>query len=233
VAAKALIAIPHSISRLRNRFGDDAAEEVDALSSAIGVSAPGRGVVNMISAAHRSGTDAAEREQTLLELTEQQVLGDRPFQRAMNLLPGRGDWDRGPVEARLTALRRSSFRRLDEIHRYAEKDLCRRAQILAHFGEAPAECGSCDICTGTPPELANVPPSKYSDISVVTEQAARAIVGIVRQASRFGSPLGRNSFVKGLKGISRFGSYELSQVLQRSRWFGSLRYLTETEINEA
>src|SRR5690606_8685683 len=70
VAAKALIAIPHSISRLRNRFGDDAAEKVDALSSAIGVSAPGRGVVNMISAAHRIGTDAAELEQTLLELTE-------------------------------------------------------------------------------------------------------------------------------------------------------------------
>lgn len=233
VAAKAFIAIPNSMSRIRSRFGDETAEKVAAVSSAIDVSAPGRGIVDMISAAARIGTDAADLEQTLLELAEQEALGYRPIQRAMNLQPGNGDWDRGSVETRLTALRRSSFRRLDEIQRYAEKNRCRRAQILAHFGEAPAECSSCDICTGVPPELAKVPPSRYRDVSVVTEQAASAIFGIVREASRFGSPLSRNSFVKGLKGTSRFGSYEISQVLQRSRWFGSLRYLTETEINEA
>jgi superfamily II DNA helicase RecQ len=234
VAAKAFLAIPGSLQRIAARFGEEAAAEVQSLSSASDLSAPGRGVIDVLDMAAHLEEDPSALEHRLLSLAESEVVGYRPFLRAMSLMHGDSDWDRSEMDETLRRLRRSSFDRLEAMKLYAERRMCRRAQLLAHFDEdGIAECGFCDVCVGEPEPMRGVDPIRYADVDVVTEQVAQAITGIVREASRLGSALGRGSFVKGLKGTSRWATYETPQVLQRSRWFGSLRYLTETEINEA
>lgn len=52
-------------------------------------------------------------------------------------------------------LRRIQGRQLDAMHGWASGTNCRRAGLLAHFGEQyhRKNCGSCDICTGGHPPL--------------------------------------------------------------------------------
>lgn len=166
--------------------------------------------------------------------TEAEVVGYRPFLRAMSLHSAESSWDRSAIDDFLSGLRRVAFDRLESMRIYADGKTCRRQRLLAHFDEkTPGRCGFCDVCSGLPPHLAQVNPMRYADVDVVTEGVAKAITGIVREASRLGSALGRRSFVRGLKGTRRWASYETPQVLQRSRWFGALRYLTDNEIETA
>jgi ATP-dependent DNA helicase RecQ len=56
-------------------------------------------------------------------------------------------WQIGQIEA--PAERERSEARLREILRYVGSSVCRRIQLLGHFGEKhPGSCGRCDVCTG-------------------------------------------------------------------------------------
>jgi hypothetical protein len=210
------------------------ADEVAAIAAETGISTPGRDVIDVLDLAIRLAEDPAGLEQQLLSLAEREVLGYRPVLRAMSLEHRREDWDRDSVEASLRRLHRSAFDRLETMLDYAGARTCRRARILKQFDESsPETCNACDICVGEPEALGNVDPVRYADVDVVTEQVVQAIVGLVREASRLNSTPGRGSFAKGLRGVARWRDFSTPTVLQRSRHFGSLRYLTEQEINEA
>lgn len=234
VASRAFVSIPGSVQRLTQRFGVDAANRVSEFGFAADLGMPGRGVVDVGLVADRLSLELGDLERRLLSLSEDEVIGYRPIQRAMSLTHTSSDWDRDGVADVLRRLRQSSYDRLDSMLAYAKSRDCRRHRILTHFDEPSLDrCDSCDTCVGEPEQLGKVDPVRYADVDIVTEQVAKAIVGLVREASRFGSPLGRGSFVKGLRGVRRWANYETSQVLQRSRHFGALRYLTEGEVNEA
>ncbi len=66
--------------------------------------------------------------------------------------------------------------RLREILRYAESSVCRRTQLLAHFGEHhPGSCARCDVCGG---EVA---------LEDLTEAARKILSAAVRTGERFGA----------------------------------------------
>jgi ATP-dependent DNA helicase RecQ len=60
--------------------------------------------------------------------------------RELRLGPSSGGWKR--VETR----RRTAFDRIAAVQRYAETGGCRRAQLLAYFGERLIRCAGCDRC---------------------------------------------------------------------------------------
>jgi ATP-dependent DNA helicase RecQ len=66
--------------------------------------------------------------------------------------------------------------RLREILRYAESAVCRRTQLLAHFGEQrEGGCTRCDVCAG---EVA---------VEDLTEAARKVLSAAVRTGERFGA----------------------------------------------
>jgi ATP-dependent DNA helicase RecQ len=66
--------------------------------------------------------------------------------------------------------------RLHDILRFAESAVCRRTQLLAHFGEHhPGHCGKCDVCAG---EIA---------LEDLTEAARKVLSAAVRTGERFGA----------------------------------------------
>jgi ATP-dependent DNA helicase RecQ len=95
------------------------------------------------------------------------------------LLHGPGDiaamrWHIGKIESPDEQQRAES--RLRDILRYAETAVCRRVQLLAHFGEShPGNCGRCDVCAG---EVAT---------EDLTEAARMALSAAVRTGERFGA----------------------------------------------
>lgn len=234
VAARAFIAIPSSREHIARRFGEQTAAFLGEILPALGVSAPGRRVVDVLDAAAELDMAAQDLEQKLIDLAEREVIGYRPILRAMTLEPLDTDWDRQATGEKLRALKRSSFERLEAMKTYAETKSCRRRQLLAHFGELMTDdCAFCDSCVGEPAVLTSVDPMRFAHTDAITDQVIRAIIGLVREASRLRSTPSRNSFIKGLKGTKSWGGHKTPQVLQRSRWFGALRYLTEREIEEA
>jgi ATP-dependent DNA helicase RecQ len=104
---------------------------------------------------------------------------------------------------------------------YAESGTCRRASILAHFGEergsgegAPG-CGSCDICAGTTDAGAETD---------VTTQAYKLLSCVKRIGERFGAGhvvdvlLGsRNERVLGL-GHSELSTWGIGKEWARGQW---------------
>lgn len=58
------------------------------------------------------------------------------------LRPERGAVDWRPVEQR----RRAALVRIEAVERYARTRGCRRAAVLAYFGEASTSCSGCDRC---------------------------------------------------------------------------------------
>ena len=66
-----------------------------------------------------------------------------------------------------------ALRRIEEMVRYAETDSCRRAHILAHFGESYGKenCGACDNCLRSPQELEDhtIPAKKFISAVLRTE----------------------------------------------------------------
>ena len=66
--------------------------------------------------------------------------------------------------------------RLQQILRYAQSPVCRRAQLLAHFGERHAgPCARCDVCTGE------------VELEDLTEAARKLLSAAVRTGERFGA----------------------------------------------
>ncbi len=72
--------------------------------------------------------------------------------------------------------RERAEKRLQEILRYAQSSVCRRAQLLAHFSENhPGDCGHCDVCAGE---------VEREDL---TEAARKILSAAVRTGERFGA----------------------------------------------
>jgi ATP-dependent DNA helicase RecQ len=71
--------------------------------------------------------------------------------------------------------RRISFAKLDALLGLCETAGCRRARLLAYFGEASRPCGNCDTCL-EPPETWDA-----------TEAARKALSAIYRTGQRFGA----------------------------------------------
>ena len=110
---------------------------------------------------------------------------------------------------------------LREMLRYAESGSCRRASILAHFGEkyvgpkGPSSCGSCDVCSGT------------TDVGAeedVTTQAYKLLSCVKRTGERYGAGhvvdvlLGsRNERVLGL-GHSELSTWGIGKEWARNQW---------------
>jgi len=234
VGEQALLAVPNSIERIRQRFGDETARRIEEITTAASMAATSRRVIDVLAVASQLGMPAGDLDLELRALADREVVGYRPFRRAMALQYVSSEWDHDAVAHQLKRLQRSSYDRFDAMLAYATSRGCRRHRILEHFGETPGEtCGNCDECTGEPAVLAAVDPIRYADTDAVTEQVAHSIIGLVQEASRLGSAPGRGSFTKALKGVRRYGDYRVPEILQRSRHFGSLAYMTEDEIGEA
>jgi ATP-dependent DNA helicase RecQ len=66
--------------------------------------------------------------------------------------------------------------RLREVLAFAESGVCRRRQLLAHFGEEhPGSCGRCDVCAG---EVL---------LEDATQEARKLLSAAVRTGERFGA----------------------------------------------
>ncbi|HEX6645235.1 MAG TPA: RecQ family ATP-dependent DNA helicase [Gemmatimonadales bacterium] len=88
------------------------------------------------------------------------------------LRPEQGPVDWRPVERR----RRAAAARIEAVERYARTSGCRRAALLAYFGERVRECSGCDRCRGR-------------DAPVLTDRdAVRRLAGLRRAVARARSP---------------------------------------------
>lgn len=121
--------------------------------------------------------------------------------------------------------RRAALDRLESMRDYAESDLCRRALILNHFGEAheSRNCAACDNCLSGPRETV--------DLAI----AAQKFLSCVK---RTGERFGAAHVVDVLLGdatekVERFGHAELSTFgigtdLSRAGWLALARRLAST-----
>jgi len=83
-------------------------------------------------------------------------------------------WQIGKIET--PEERERAEDRLAEILRYAGSGVCRRSQLLAHFGEHhPGSCGRCDVCAG---EVVR------EDLTVA---AMKVLSAVARTGERFGA----------------------------------------------
>ena len=71
--------------------------------------------------------------------------------------------------------RAADHARLGSLLGLAEAQVCRRATLLAYFGEAPGTCGNCDLCD-SPPALFDA-----------TEAVRKALSAILRTGEYFGA----------------------------------------------
>jgi ATP-dependent DNA helicase RecQ len=72
--------------------------------------------------------------------------------------------------------RERAERRLSEILRYVDSTVCRRRQLLAHFGEShEGRCAGCDVCAG---EI---------ELEDATTEAQMLLSAMVRTGQRFGA----------------------------------------------
>jgi ATP-dependent DNA helicase RecQ len=130
-----------------------------------------------------------------------------------------GDKEGAEAEAAEASLR--------EMLRYAESTRCRRARILAHFGERRAglPCGSCDVCA---PESAALVEAEED----VTVQAYKLLSCVKRTGERFGAGHvadvlvgSRNDRLLGL-GHANLSTYGIGKEWPRDRWMELARALT-------
>jgi ATP-dependent DNA helicase RecQ len=88
------------------------------------------------------------------------------------LHPERGAVDWRPVERR----RRAAAARVEAVERYARTSGCRRAALLAYFGERVGDCSGCDRCRGR-------------DVPVLIDrEAVRRLARLRRTIARAHSP---------------------------------------------
>jgi len=133
------------------------------------------------------------------------------------LTAGRGE---GEVSEEQAAAAEASLRAMV---RYAESAECRRATLLAYFGEryqarGDSGCGSCDICAP-----ADGAPGRPEEIDV-TEQALKLLSCVARTGERYGAGhvvdvlLGsRNERVLGL-GHSKLSTWGIGKEWPRGSW---------------
>ncbi|MBU0928885.1 MAG: DNA helicase RecQ [Spirochaetes bacterium] len=121
--------------------------------------------------------------------------------------------------------RRAAMARLDAMRDYAESDLCRRAVILDHFGEAREErnCGACDNCLSGPRETA--------DLSV---PALKFLSCVKRTGERFGAAhvvdvlLGEETEKVARFGHAALSTFGIGTELGRQDWLALARRLAAT-----
>ncbi|HEY9594999.1 MAG TPA: RQC domain-containing protein, partial [Spirochaetia bacterium] len=107
-----------------------------------------------------------------------------------------------------------------EVLAYAETAVCRRVQLLAHFGEShPGGCGRCDVCAG---EIV---------LEDLTEAARKALSAAVRTGERFGAHhlvdiLTGTATDKVLeRGHDRLPTFGVGRDHDREWWLGLVREL--------
>lgn len=88
------------------------------------------------------------------------------------LRPDRGNVDWRPIDRR----RGAATARIDAVERYAQTRACRRAAVLAYFGERASECSGCDRCN-----QAGVP-------AIGDRGAARRLASLRRAITRIAAP---------------------------------------------
>ena len=117
--------------------------------------------------------------------------------------------------------RRVEQRKLDDMLAYCETADCRRARLLAYFGEGtkPGGCGNCDTCLA--------PPAVFDG----TEAAQKALSAVVRTGQRFGAGhlvdvlLGRASEKVARFGHDRLPTFGVGGELDERAWRRVLRQL--------
>ncbi|MEM7644453.1 MAG: RecQ family ATP-dependent DNA helicase, partial [Pseudomonadota bacterium] len=72
-------------------------------------------------------------------------------------------------------MKQADHGRLNALLGLAEAQICRRAKLLAYFGETRAPCGNCDLCA-KPPELFDA-----------TTEVRKALSAMLRTEERFGT----------------------------------------------
>ncbi len=97
------------------------------------------------------------------------------------------------------AMKRVESRRLDALVAYCEAVECRRASLLAYFGETVEACGNCDVCLNPPMVIDG------------TELGQKVLATVARTGERFGAA----HIVDSLLGhttekIEKFGHHQLS-----------------------
>jgi ATP-dependent DNA helicase RecQ len=143
---------------------------------------------------------------------------------------GDGD-DFRSEEAGVAALARTaaSERALREMVNYAESVECRRARILAHFGEGPGQgprsCGSCDICV---PSAASGEAATEVDL---TQEVWKFLSCVSRTGERFGAGHvsdilvgSKNERVLGL-GHSKLSTWGIGKEWSKAQWTDLARQL--------
>ncbi len=157
--------------------------------------------------------------------------GDVMKIRALLALGDRGAWeeygegDEDPdAEAARAARTANAEASLRSMLRYAEGSACRRATLLAHFGDSypSGSCASCDICLGLGEKLEEVD---------LTLQAHKFLSCVKRTEERFGAGyvvdvlLGsKNERVLGL-GHSKLSTWGIGKEWTRSQWLDLSRQL--------
>ena len=122
------------------------------------------------------------------------------------------------VELLLERARLAAESRANRIIAFAESNVCRHAQVAAHFGEEfSAPCGACDVCS---PRRSG--PRGPAVVSPLPGDVSAAIVDAVES---FQWPLGRRSLVATLR-----GSLKAPPSARRSTAYGILAAASETEV---
>jgi len=117
--------------------------------------------------------------------------------------------------------RRVEMRKLDDMLAYCETADCRRALLLAYFGETSPSggCGACDTCLA--------PPSRFDG----TEAAQKALSAVVRTGQRFGAGhlvdvlLGRATEKVVRSGHERLPTFGVGKDQDEREWRRILRQL--------
>ncbi|MEO0398244.1 MAG: ATP-dependent DNA helicase RecQ [Pseudomonadota bacterium] len=82
--------------------------------------------------------------------------------------PGDSGRRRRMIEKAESAAARAEHARLDDVVAYCESAECRRERLLAHFGDTPEKCGTCDICR-SPPETVEAGEEADLALKVIAE----------------------------------------------------------------
>ncbi len=136
----------------------------------------------------------------------------------------------GALQIETTALNQRRFRaneRLRKMIAYALEPTCRRARILAYFGQAFAPpCGNCDACDAT----VTSQPIAAPVVITATEKSDRIARTILQAAADFNGRLGRTLIAEVLAGSH--GKRIVETKLDQSPHHGALRLHARTRIRD-
>lgn len=135
--------------------------------------------------------------------------------------------DKLPIDfAQLATRKRRELDKLERVIRYADGSSCRRATILAYFGEKQNACGNCDQCqaTGTNDRLTTLKDFAPIDAMATSEVVRKMLVGVRELRGRFGKTTAAQVLTGG--GAKRLQQHRLTQV----HCFGALRGWRQTDV---